>query len=329
MRYTNNQLICCTVGFTNKYWQNTDQSVDTNLVFISDPKEIQSFYYWNIQKISNTITLARCSDAQVGFLCVYGYSQVPIMFYGSCDTNPKLVYDNYMQDIQTMEKYNMSYPEYMEGVIDELISHQHPDCPTWNNPNTVLNFVSSVVILPSSVAPPPLASHLNDLVVAEPDIHNHSKKFGFLAHSEYHFTFIGPNRCPTSLDNLDSYIFAAKIIKETGLPNYRMARFPVQSGLNIEAWRRYHTDYPDKTLIEYLTYGFQLSITIYLTITLLCSSQLQLTNTCKKKQILGPCWAHLTKLTPLFIIVLPYSQDPRAITTGGSSLTYHTLLEHH
>ena len=261
MHYTNNQLICCTVGFTNRYWQNTDQSVDTNLVFISDPKEIQGFYYWNIHKISNTITLVRCSDAQVGFLCIYVYSQVPIAFYDICDTNPKLVYDNYLQDIQTKVKYNMFYSEYMEGVIDELISHQHQDCPTWDNPNTVVNFASSVVIPPSSVAPPPLASNLNDLVVTEPDIYNHSKKFGFLAHSEHHFTFIGPDRCPTSLDNLDSYIFAAKIIKETGLPNYRMARFPIQSGLNIEAWRRYLTDYPDKTLIEYLTYGFPLSIT--------------------------------------------------------------------
>ena len=151
MRYTNNQLICCAVGFTNKYWQNADQSVDTSLVFISDPKEVRGFYYWNILKISNTITLARCSDAQLGFLCVCGYSQVSIMFYSSYDTNPKLVYDNYMQDIQTKEKY-MSYSEYMEGVINKLISHQHQDCPTQGNPNTVMNFASSVVIPPSSVA---------------------------------------------------------------------------------------------------------------------------------------------------------------------------------
>ena len=82
-----------------------------------------------------------------------------------------------------------------------------------------------------------------------------------MAHSEHNFTFIGPDRCPSSLDNLESYTFAAKIIKETGLPNYRMARFPIQCGLNIEAWRRYLTDYPNKRLIEYLTYGFPLSIT--------------------------------------------------------------------
>ena len=86
MHYTSNQLMWCTVGFTNKYWQNTDQSVDTQLVFISDPREVQGFYYWNLHKASKTITLARCSDAQVSFLCVYGYYQIPIKFHNTCDT---------------------------------------------------------------------------------------------------------------------------------------------------------------------------------------------------------------------------------------------------
>ena len=86
---------------------------------------MQGFYYWNIHKISKTITLARCSDAQVGFLCVYDYYQIPIEFYNTCDTEPKLVY--YMQGIQTKESHNMSYFEYMEGVIDDLINWQHQD----------------------------------------------------------------------------------------------------------------------------------------------------------------------------------------------------------
>ena len=52
----------------------------------------------------------------------------------------------------------------------------------------------------------------------------------------------------------------AEIIRQTGLPNYRAARFPIKSGLNIEAWEKYLKDYPDKHLIQYLKFGFPLSI---------------------------------------------------------------------
>ena len=41
-----------------------------------------------------------------------------------------------------------------------------------------------------------------------------------------------------------------------------MARFPIESGLNIDAWHHYLKDYSNKRLIQYLTYGFSLSVTI-------------------------------------------------------------------
>ena len=89
----------------------------------------------------------------------------------------KLVYDNYMRDIQIKERHNMSYSEYMEIVIDKLINQQHQDCPNQqDNLNTVMNSASSVVLLPASVTPSTLASHLNDLIViSKQDIHNPSK----------------------------------------------------------------------------------------------------------------------------------------------------------
>ena len=49
----------------------------------------------------------------------------------------------------------------------------------------------------------------------------------------------------------------ARTIQESGVPNYKGARFPRQSGLNIDAWRL--RDYTDKFLIQYLTYIFPLS----------------------------------------------------------------------
>ena len=43
MHYPDNQLICCAVCFTNKYWQNTDQSVDTNWCLFRIRKKYKVF----------------------------------------------------------------------------------------------------------------------------------------------------------------------------------------------------------------------------------------------------------------------------------------------
>ena len=40
-----------------------------------------------------------------------------------------------------------------------------------------------------------------------------------------------------------------------------MAHIPLNSGLNIPAWEELLMDYPDKHLLEYLKFGFPLSIT--------------------------------------------------------------------
>ena len=53
---------------------------------------------------------------------------------------------------------------------------------------------------------------------------------------------------------------APKTIRESGVPNYRQVRVPIKSGLNIEAWRRQLYDYKDQVLVQYLEYGFTLSI---------------------------------------------------------------------
>ena len=144
---------------------------------------------------------------------------ITIKSLSSCDTDPKLVYD-------------------------KSINQQ-------DNPNTVMNCVSSVVLLPPSAATSPVASHLNYLiVVSKQNIYDPLKEFGFLAHSDLEFTFIGPGRHPTPLDNIDTYIRAARVIKETGLPNYRTARFPIQYDLKMEAWCQYLTDYFNKRLID-------------------------------------------------------------------------------
>ena len=74
------------------------------------------------------------------------------------------------------------------------------------------------------------------------------------------FQFIGTDRQPPTSITLRDYIHMATIIQATGFPNYKLARFPIQSGLNIDALRHHLKDYHNKKLIEYLTYGIPLSL---------------------------------------------------------------------
>ena len=49
-------------------------------------------------------------------------------------------------------------------------------------------------------------------------------------------------------------------IRLTGKPNYMEARYPLKSGLNLEAWNRLLFDYLDRKLLRYLAFGFPLSL---------------------------------------------------------------------
>ena len=52
----------------------------------------------------------------------------------------------------------------------------------------------------------------------------------------------------------------AKIIRDTGVPNYAGARIPIKSDLNLDAWEHHLKGYPDKRLLQYLKYVFPLSL---------------------------------------------------------------------
>ena len=45
-----------------------------------------------------------------------------------------------------------------------------------------------------------------------------------------------------------------------GVPNYRQARFPLQSLLKHDTWEHYTEDYGDKRIANYVKFGFPLSI---------------------------------------------------------------------
>ena len=118
------------------------------------------------------------------------------------------------------------------------------------------------------------------------------------------FIFIGPDSPPPYLNDIHSYIEVSRTIREMGMPNYRMARFPIESGLNIDSWAKYLKDYSNKKLLQYLTYGFPIlslilipwATRILLTTFLPSSFQGLWISTSKKKYHLGQCWALLSTL---------------------------------
>ena len=77
------------------------------------------------------------------------------------------------------------------------------------------------------------------------------------------FKFIGPDRdlCSCSFSNIEKVLHAASVIQATRLPNYKLARFPIKSGLNLPAWEKYLQHYPEERVLQYLKFGFPLSLT--------------------------------------------------------------------
>ena len=89
------------------------------------------------------------------------------------------------------------------------------------------------------------------------------KAKGLINHVISEFQFVGPDRAPVEITTVEQCIKIASIIRSTGVPNYQKARIPLVSGLNIKAWEAYLKDYIDPLLIEYLKFGFPMSILDY------------------------------------------------------------------
>ena len=70
------------------------------------------------------------------------------------------------------------------------------------------------------------------------------KDRGFLSLQETNFEFTGPDRDFCDYNTIEQVVNIADIIKAMGLPNYKQARFPIKSNLNLPAWENYLADYP-------------------------------------------------------------------------------------
>ena len=182
--------------------------------------------------------------------------------------DPKLHYDNYCKDMQCLEYYGCSYTTYVTHRIDLLCHHDDsygvafPDDDCSHRGVRTSDCTRQLQLLPSCQLD---EGHGLDPKFRFPhgnlaDFNFSHKTRGHLVHADTSFRFVSPDRDLVQIDSVQKCLEVADIILGTGLPNYRMAHIPIKSGLHLRAWEQQLIDYPDQRLLQYLTFGFPLSI---------------------------------------------------------------------
>ena len=220
------------MGFINQCFSSIVDNTVTHLVYIWDTNGKQGFYYWNQNKINGHIKILTCSNTQTGYLQIIYCITVPILFDLDFQIRePKLAHENYVKDMYSFENNNCSYTEHMQSIIDHLInlqmSDQGPDGPHKMGTETQ-SCNSSDRHLKQGVTPhvavcPSFRLHLSDTFsdVVIHDFNNKHKTKGYLAHQDTKFSFIGPDREPIDTNSLDTYMAMARIIRSTGVSDYK------------------------------------------------------------------------------------------------------------
>ena len=72
------------------------------------------------------------------------------------------------------------------------------------------------------------------------DFNDLDKNRGFQSLHETNFEFIGPDGNFCEYDTVEQIVKIADIIKAMGLSNYKQARFPIKSNLNLPASGKIH-----------------------------------------------------------------------------------------
>ena len=184
--------------------------------------------------------------------------------------NPELAFENYVKDLKTYENHGCSYKDYITDIIDALIDSSEDtldnDCMSRSAMHTNTSCNNPELDIDTNIHSPSRGSHCpgNTNQCADnrtcSDFNYPDKKIGFLNLEATDFSFIGPDREVVKLDSIDKLIKTADTILSTGVPNYQAARIPIKSGLNVQAWEHYLCDYADKHLLQYICFGFPLSL---------------------------------------------------------------------
>ena len=297
----------------NHIYVNQYDTSHNQLVYIHNYPQNSPGGFYNLTFSNHTgqITVHECLSHPVGalrvldtiFLCIYSVSieSDPLV----AKRKARLAYENYNQDCLSYQRYGVSYEAHMDHIISSLIDAQSHDID-------VSIIGTNMVDIPDKFEGnifTPRASHKLMKFVASKndrqtcqyrDINYPTKLKGYIALQPTKFEYIGPSRLGIDTKNSDQYLRLAKMVRESGLPNYRQVRVPIKSGLNIENWRRHLTDYKDQLLIQYLEYGFPLSMSDSESL-----SDLNITNHFSAKQYQQAVSSYLVKERQFGAIVGP------------------------
>ena len=170
-------------------------------------------------------------------------------------------FDNYKRDQFTQHTFGVDYECYMDQVIGSLIECQ--DNYQCDITETIHGLSQHMNDKTENVVRMPTAGTKCLGIVNSPscrDVNYPDKVRGYIALESTSFQFIGPDRASINTDCSDHYLNVARTIKQSGLPNYKQVRIPLNSGLCIDSWKEYLRQYKDQKLVQYLQFGYPLSI---------------------------------------------------------------------
>ena len=228
------------------------------------------FYFVAISRVNGQIKIFQCDDQPKAPMCAWGsfvlYIQPVTMIH--CHRPQEMVeasraFDNYRRDLFVQYVYGLDYEAYMDQLIVALMDFCDNDIVETNdtqdldsgqcdiNDGQVPSVINTSDTKCMGIVVSPLSRDAN---------YPHKTK-GYIAIESAPFQFSGPDRAPVDLASVSQYLNIARIVKQSGFPNYRYTRFPLKSGLRIEAWNKYLEGYKDQKLVQYLQFGFPLSLT--------------------------------------------------------------------
>ena len=226
---------------------------------------LNGFHTTTVGEMGGPVCIQPVSEAdsrelQTGSSFVWLIELHTTMNYMSAESRreAKVTYDYYCMDIRYNKLHGCDYTEYVTQVIDYLIE------AAGDAEMVINNDISNEVTYIEPNVDTSMRNHLRDhsegaSSVPPSDYNDPNKRTGNLTLQGMAFTFIGPDR-PVKFDCVEQYFGIEDTILSTGLPNYKMARYPIQSELNLPAWEEYLREYPDQRVIQYLKFGFPLSI---------------------------------------------------------------------
>ena len=267
------------VSFTNFGYQFQDHWACIVYIHGRPQSEVKGYYLFQGSQTGDHCGLVPYIYPIAGALYVTKTMKIHMMdihrtyVYDACEVvgynTPETVYDNYCKDIRAYEYYGHNYDTYMTNIIDAIIREENPDFDNYVASQSDGGFCNTQSIQIHNRASP---SGSNLIHIANDDIHHCSdngivadfnypdKRIGYLNQAPTDFSFIGPDRDPIEIDSVDKLLQTADTILSTGVPNYQMARIPIKSDLNVEAWEHYLCDYVDKRLLQYIEFSYPLSI---------------------------------------------------------------------